>query len=297
MPVVGFLFATSAAASSVGDVWKGLNETGFVEGRNVLSETRANDDSSRLPELAADLVKRQVSVIYAGGGAVAARAAQAATSTIPIVFSMGADPVATGLVTSLNRPGGNITGTAFLSNELGAKRLSLLHELVPQASRYAALVNPDAPGTDALLAELRAAAASMGKQIEIFTASKVGEIDPAFVALVERGAEALVVGSSSLLNGQGVKLAALAADHRLPVIYYDRRIVEVGGLMSYGASIPEAQREAGVYIGRILKGAKPADLPVTQMTKFDFVVNLKTAKALGLTIPQTLLATADEVIE
>jgi putative ABC transport system substrate-binding protein len=296
IPVVGYLSATTS--DIVRDVQKGLSETGFVEGRNLSVEARfANNNYSQLPQLAADLVRRRVSVIYASGGAVAVRAAKAATSTVPIVFAMGADPVAMGFVASLNRPGGNITGISFLSNELGAKRLGLLNELVPRASRYAALVNLQAPGTDSLVAEFRAAASVIGKQIEVFSASDADEIDSAFAQLVSKGAEALVVGSSSLFNSRGVQLATLGAYHRLPAIYYDRRLVELGGLMSYGASITEASRQAGVYVGRIPKGEKPSDLPVMQMTQFDLVINLRTTKTLGLTVPPTLRALATEVIE
>jgi putative ABC transport system substrate-binding protein len=300
MPVIGVLSALFArdAQPALAALRQGLLEAGYVQGQNFAIEYRwADTDYTRLPELAADLVRRRVSVIFASGGAVSARAAKAATQTIPIVFVVGADPVATGLVTSLNRPGGNVTGIAFLSNELGPKRLGLLNELVPGASRYALLVNPDAPGTEALTVEFRAASARMGKQMEVFTANRVGEIDSAFAELVRKGADALVVGSSSLLNRRSVQLATLASHYRIPAIYYDRHIVDVGGLMSYGANLDEADRQAGIYAGRILKGEKPADLPVMQTTKFEFVINLETAKTLGITVPPNVLALATDVIE
>jgi putative tryptophan/tyrosine transport system substrate-binding protein len=300
IPVIGHLVAHSPEwlERDLVPFRKSLSEAGFVEGRNVAIESRAaNNDYSRLPELAADLVLRRVAVIYAGGGAVSALAAKAATASIPIVFSMGDDPVASGLVASFSRPGGNITGIAFLSTELGPKRLGLLKELVPGAMRYAALVNPGNPATDSITAELRAAAAAIGKQIEFFTASNVREIDTAFSELVRSGADALVVGGSSLFPSRSVQLATLAAHYRLPAIYYDRRTVEVGGLMSYGANIQDAARQAGIYAGRILKGEKPEDLPVIQVIKFEFVLNLQTARTLGLTVPPTVLAIADEVIE
>jgi putative ABC transport system substrate-binding protein len=297
VPVIGFL-SGSSNPRSLAAFHKGLNETGFADGRNVVIKYRAaNNDYSRLEELAADLVRRRVAVIYANGGAVVARAAKAATSTIPIVFAMGDDPVADGLVASLNRPGGNVTGIAFLSSELGSKRLGLLNQLVPVAAHYAVLVNPGNPARQRIIAELRAAARVIGKRVEVFTATNNREIDTAFGNLAEKGADALVVGSSSLFVDRSVQLATLAAHHHLPAVYYDRRIVEVGGLMSYGADIAEAVRQAGIYTGRILKREKPADLPVVQSNKFEFVINGQTARTLGLTIPETLLATADEVIQ
>ena len=302
MPVVGILRAQSSSSDSVertvAPLRRGLGEAGFIEGRNVAFEIRsADNDYSRLAELAADLVRRRVSVIYTGGGEVSAHAAKAATTAIPIVFTMGGDPVASGVVPSLNRPGGNITGIAFLTTELGPKRLGLLKELAPAAMRYAALVNPANPATTVITAELRLAAASIGKPIEFFTASSIREIDTAFAELVRNGAQALIVGGSSLFPNRAVQLATLAAHHRLPAIYYERQTVEVGGLMSYGANISEAVRLSGVYVGRILKGEKPSDLPITLSTKFEFVINLQTARTLGLTIPPGVLAIADEVIE
>jgi putative ABC transport system substrate-binding protein len=295
--LVGYMHA-AAGEPSVAALRKGLSETGFIEGRNVTVEVHsANNDYNRLSELAADLVRRRVDVIVAGGGAVSVRAAKAATASIPIVFAAGADPVATGLVASLNRPGGNVTGISFLSNDLGPKRLGLLNELVPSASRYALLINPEAPGTESLTVEFRTAAASIGKQIEVFTASSGREIDSAFAVLVRGGANALVVGSSSLFNSRAAQLTTLAASHHMPAIYYDRRIVEIGGLMSYGADILDATRQSGIYVGRILKGEKATDLPVMRTTKFELVINLQTARVLGLTVSPTLLALADEVIE
>ena len=243
------------------------------------------------------MVRRQVAVILALGGAVVTQAAKNANANIPIVFVQGDDPVATGLVASLNRPAGNVTGIAFLSTELGPKRLGLLKELVPAATRYALLVNPLSPTTDLIIADMRAAAASIGREIEVFAASTVREIDSAFAMLVRKGCDALVVGSSSLFATRGVQLATLAALNRLPAMYYTRASVEVGGLMSYGANIPDAVYQGSIYVCRILQGEKPADLPIIQSAKFEFVLNLQTARSFGLDVPPALLALADEVIE
>ena len=300
MPVIGYIHAATpeTAAGTLPALRKGLNETGFVEGSNIAIEYRfASNDYNRLPELAADLVRRRVAVVVALGGAVAARAAKAATGSVPIVFAIGDDPVATGLVTSLNRPGGNVTGVTFLSSELGPKRLGLLNELVPGAARYAVLVNPNSADAEAITAEARAAAKVIGKQVEFFAATNAREIDAVFAELVRKAAGALVISSNSLFAERRVQLATQAAAHRLPTIYYDRRAAEVGGLMSYGANIPDAVRQTGIYAGRVLKGEKPADLPVMQAVKVEFVINLQTARALALTVPPTLLALADEVIE
>jgi putative ABC transport system substrate-binding protein len=300
MPVIGFLHVVSPEADeeAVAAFRRGLGEAGYIEGRNIAIEFRwANNQIDRLPALAADLVGRGVAVIVAMGGAVSAHAAKAATAAIPIVFAFGDDPVAMGLVTSFSRPGGNVTGVSFMSMELGPKRLGILKELVPGAALYAVLVNPMLPSTASIVAELRLAGAGIGRQVEVFTARNIREIDAAFADLVRGGAGALVVGSSSLFNTRRVQLATLAAHHRLPAIYYDRRVAQVGGLMSYGASIVDAIRLTGIYAGRILRGEKPADLPVLRATKFEFVINLQTARTLGLDIPPTLLATADEVIE
>jgi putative ABC transport system substrate-binding protein len=296
VPVVGYLDASSETGLAA--FRKGLGEADFVEGRNVTIEVRAaNNDYSRLPELAADLVRRRVDVIYANGGSVAALAAKAATANIPVVFAMGDDPVASGLVGSLGRPGGNVTGIAFLSGELVSKRLGLLNALAPAATHYALLVNPGAPNTKATIERMSTAADSIGRHIEVFNASTTREIEAAFADLAKSGADAVVVGGSSLLNSSRVQLAILAAHYHLPVIYYDRRTVEAGGLMSYGADIPDAVRQAGVYAGRILKGEKPGDLPVIQTTKFELAINLQTARTLGITVPPSILASADEVIE
>jgi putative ABC transport system substrate-binding protein len=297
MPVVGYLDATGAP-DGTGPFLKGLSETGFIEGRNVAIEIRAADnDYTRLPELAADLVRHRVDVIYANGGTVAALAAKSATTSIPVVFAIGDDPVDSGLVASLSRPGGNVTGIAFLSTELGPKRLGLLNALVPAATRYALLVNPAAPNTKSFVAGFMAAADSIGRHIEVFNASSIREIDTAFEEIVRSGADAVIVGSTSLLNSRKVQLATLASHYRLPAMYYDRRVVEVGGLMSYGADILDAVRQAGVYVGRILKGVKPANLPVMQAAKFELAINLETAKTLGITVPPSILAIADEIIE
>ena len=300
MPVVGYLHSDSPqpVARLLAAFREGLSETGYVEGQNVAIEYRwAQNDLARIPELVADLVRRRVPVIATPGSSAAALAAKAATTTIPIVFSLGLDPVQLGLVASLNRPGGNITGVNSMSNELLPKRLGLLHELLPAAARFAVLVNPKNPTTQSLEKDVQAATAVMGRQIEILTATTHTDIDAAFVSLVQRRADALVVHPDNLFINRRVQLAILAARHAVPTIYPFRTDAEVGGLMSYGVSLADAHRQAGVYTGRILKGEKPADLPVVQPTKFELVINLKTAKALGLEIPPTLLARADEVIE
>jgi putative ABC transport system substrate-binding protein len=300
MPVIGYLHSDSPqpVARLLTAFREGLSETGYIEGQNVVIEYRwAQNDLSRIPELVADLVRRRVAVIATPGSSAAALAAKAATTTIPIVFSLGLDPVQLGLVASLNRPGGNITGVNSMSNELLPKRLGLLHELLPAAARFAVLVNPKNPTTESLEKDVQAATAVMGWQIEILTAITDTDIDVAFVRLVQRRADALVVHPDNLFINRRVQLAILAARHAVPTIYPFRTDAEAGGLMSYGISLADAHRQAGIYTGRILKGEKPADLPVVQPTKFELVINLKTAKALGLEIPSTLLARADEVIE
>ena len=298
MPVVGYLDPDSPRPNRIAAFRDGLGELGFVERRNVLIEFRtANGDYSRLPELAAELVRRRVAAIYANGNIESPLAAKAATDRIPIVFTVGADPVTNGLVPSLSRPGGNVTGIAFLSQQLGPKRLGLLKELVPGASRCALLVNPNAQDTKAIIEDMRAAAASLGLHMDVFQAGTIGEINTAFSAMVKSGVDALVTGSSSFLATRAVQIATLASYHHLPAMYYSRTNVEVGGLISYGADIQDVVRQAGVYIGRILKGEKPADLPVTQAVKFELVLNLQTARVLGLTVPATMIAIADEVIE
>jgi len=298
MPVIGFLHPSSPDAYRVRVFRQGLKDAGFIEGENVAIEYRwADDQIDRLPTLATELVQRRVAVIVAGGSA-ASFAAKAATRTIPIVFVVGEDPVSLGLVTSLARPGGNLTGINFFSTELAAKRLELLRELVPGANRITVLVNPaDAPNTESTLRGVESAARSMGLQIQVLNASTIHEIDAAFATLAGERPDALFVANNPIFIDRRVQLALLAVLHRLPAIYHDRLNAEVGGLMSYGASLGDAYRHVGVYTGRILKGAKPADLPVAQSSKFELVINVSTARMLGLTVPEKLLVAADEVIE
>jgi putative ABC transport system substrate-binding protein len=299
VPSIGYLHAGLLQSDNTAAFRQGLVETGYVEGRNVRIEYReANNDYSRLKELAADLIRRRVQVIFPGGGVVAALAAKSLTKSVPIVVVTADDPVASGLVASLSRPGGNVTGVTFLATELGPKRLALLKELVPGAMHYALLVNPNSPTTNSLVAALSTAADSIGRRIDVFNVGRIGEIDTAFAELVRKGADAVVVGNTgSLFSTRFVHLSTLAAYYRLPAVYADRRAVEVGGLMSYGADSRDAIRQGGSYVGRILKGEKPADLPFVQAAKFEFVLNLQTAKILGIEVPTSLLATADEVIE
>jgi putative tryptophan/tyrosine transport system substrate-binding protein len=299
VPVVGFLHGGSPHPPWMAAFGKGLSEAGFVEGQNVAVEYRwAEDEGDRLPALAVELVRRRVAVIYADGGSSSALAAKAATATIPIVFVTATDPVQDGLVASFNRPGGNVTGISRLNRDLTGKRLALLHELVPVAVRFAVLVYPGVPRVVAsAIADAQAAASALGRLIEVYTASSNREIDAAFASFVQNQADALLIGTGPLFFDRRAQLAMLAASHALPAIHFAREFVEAGGLMSYGTSITDTARQGGIYVGRILKGEKPADLPVQQATRFEFVINLTTAKALGLTIPETLLATADEVIE
>jgi ABC-type uncharacterized transport system substrate-binding protein len=299
MPVVGLLSATSPASrrDRLAAFHRSLKDGGYVEGQNVAIEYRwADDQYDKLPSLAFDLVARQVSVIVAGGPPPAL-AAQAATRTIPIVFISGADPVKFGLVSSLNRPGGNLTGVGILSAELAAKRLGLLHELIPQASSVAVLVNPNNVETETVVKDAQKAAAALGLKIHILLAGTERDFETAFATLLERRAAALLVGNDPYFSGRRERLVALAARHAVPAIYEQDVFAAAGGLISYGPSLADAYRQAGVYTGRILKGEKPADLPIVQPTKFDLVINLKTAKALHLEIPDKLLALADEVIE
>jgi putative ABC transport system substrate-binding protein len=298
MPVVGFLDAASAAERTdfMAAFRQGLAEAGYVGGQNVAIEYRwAEGRFDRLPELAADLVRRRANVIATPGTTAAALAAKAATATIPIVFGVGGDPVQLGLVASLNRPGSNATGVNFFSIELVAKRMQLLRELVPGARHVAVLVNPTDRSNESTLRDVEAAA--VGQQVLAFEAHTSREIDAAFATFVHDRPDALFVGPSAFFNARRVQLAHWATHYRLPATYSGRQNVEAGGLMSYGASVVDAHRQMGVYAGRVLKGTKPADLPVTQATKFELVINLQTARILGLEVPPTLLARADEVIE
>ncbi len=297
--VIGFLSSSALAdrARYLPAFRQGIRETGYVEGQNVAIEYRwAQDQYDRLPDLAADLVRSQVTVI-AAHDTPSAIVAKAATTTIPIVFASGGDPVKLGLVASLNRPGGNVTGITFILAELGAKQLGLLHELQPAAVRVAVLVDPNFPLTESFVSDVQAAASSIRKQIEVLEAPTGRDVDVAFARLAQKPTDALLVAPSPLLNNRRVQLVTLAAYHRVPAIYPQREAAEAGGLMSYGTSLSDAYRQAGVYTGRILKGEKPVDLPVIQSSKFEFVINLNTAKAFGLSFPPGLLAIADEVIE
>ena len=300
VPVIGFVYPGTPELSTgvVAAFRKGLGETGFVEGRNVMVEFRfAYNDNTRVTELLADLVSRRVAVIVTPGSTSTALAAKAATMSIPIVFSVGTDPVEIGLVTSLSRPGGNVTGITSLNSELAAKRLGLMLELLPSAVRFATLVNPNNRNTESLTRDAQAAASAIGRQVEILAAGTPREIDAAFVSLVQKRADALVVSPDPLLDTRRVQLVTLAAHQRLPAIYSFRENVEIGGLMSYGSSAADRDRQVGLYAGRILKGEAPVNLPVMRAAKFEFVFNLQTARALGLDVPATLLAQADEVIE
>jgi putative ABC transport system substrate-binding protein len=297
-PVIGFLSGRSPAeaAHAVRAFRQGLEEIGYTEDKNVTIEYRwAEGQYERLPALAAELVGHQVAVIAATGGEPSGLAAKAATTTIPIVFTVGGDPVALGLVGSLNHPGGNVTGVAIAVSESASKRLGLLRQLMPNATAIAMLTNPNFPSTE--IRDVQANARSLGMQIRLLSASTIGEIDAAFALLAQERPNALLVGGDAFLLGQRDQLVSLAARHAVPTIYPQREYVDAGGLISYGAAIPGAYRLAGTYVARILKGEKAADLPVQQPTKLEMVLNLKTAKALGLTIPPMILALADEVIE
>ena len=299
MPVIGFLHAASleGQADATAAFRQGLGETGYVEGRNVVIEYRwANGQYNQLPAFAADLVRRQVAVIAAGATA-AALAVKQATTSIPIVFILGSDPVRDGLVASLNRPGGNITGATIFTNLLAAKRLELLHQLVPNANIIAVLLNPKNAIVELEKNEMQEAARALGLQLVILQASTEREIDGSFANLDQQRAGALLVSGDVLFNDRREQIAELAARHAVPTSCADRQEVVAGGLMSYSASIIDTFRQAGKYVGRILKGEKPADLPVQQPTKFEFVINMKTAEALGLTVPNSLQLLADEVIE
>jgi len=300
MPVVGFLAISSRDTYGylVDAFRQGLNESGYVEGRNVAIEYRWGDNQiDRLPALAADLVGRQVAVIAAVGGVASPRAAKAATSTIPIVFTMGSDPVSLGLVASLNRPGGNATGMTLLSGPLLAKRVELARDLLPRTDLLAVLTNPTNPENDDDLKYLQEVARVVGQRLLVLEASTESQLPKAFVMLVQQGAKALVVGSDVFFNSRREWLVALAARDAVPMIHFHREAVRAGALMSYGASITDIYRQVGVYVSRIFKGERPADLPVVQPSRFELAINLKTAKILGLDIPPQLLARADEVIE
>jgi putative ABC transport system substrate-binding protein len=301
IPVIGFLDSRSleGVANRLRGLRQGLKETGHIEGENVTIEYRwAENQMDRLPELAADLVRRQAAAIIASGGRDSTLAAKAATTTIPILFLTGEDPVRLGLVASLARPGGNLTGINFLNTELATKRLELLRELVPRAKRVAVLINlVDATNADFTLKAIEPAARAIGLQIQVLNASTSREIDAAFAIIERDRPDAIFVGQTPFLNSRRVQLAQLAARHMVPASYSGREFPEVGGLMSYGSDIADAYRQVGIYTGRVLKGAKPADLPVIQANKFELVINAQTARMLGLDLPAQLLARTDEVIE
>jgi ABC-type uncharacterized transport system substrate-binding protein len=300
MPVVGYLDAGAPETSArfVAAFRKGLSEAGYVEGRTVAIEYRwAHNNFDRVPELASDLVRRQVSVIVATGGVPTALAAKAATTTVPIVFGFGGDPVQSGLVASLSRPGGNVTGVVTMNVELAAKRLGLLHELMPQATRFAVFFNPNNPTTGSVTREALAAAAPAGWHIEFLGVTSHTELNAAFARLVQMRADALLLPPENIFVIRRVQLLTLAARYAVPAIYPSREFAEAGGLMSYGSSYTDMHRQAGSYTGRILKGEKPAELPVMRPTTFELVINLQTAQALGIDVPPTLLARADEVVE
>ena len=301
MSVVGFLGSESPDRwiSRLRGFYQGLSETGYVEGRNVAVEYRwADGQPDRFPAFAADLVRRQVSVIVVPGSTVGALAAKAATTTIPIVFAVGGDPVKLGLVADLNRPGGNLTGVVNLNVNLAPRRLELLRELVPSATLIALLVDPTNPSAGTIVKDVQAAARSLGLQVHVLHASSEREFDSAFASLVQVRAEALMIGTEGLFIHRSEQLVALTIRHAVPTMFQFREYVAVGGLMSYGGSTNSGNfRQVGIFTGRILKGAKPADLPVEQSTRLELIINLKTAKMLGLAVPPTLLARADEVIE
>jgi putative tryptophan/tyrosine transport system substrate-binding protein len=300
MPVVGYLNLGLAGArrDDVVAFQRGLNELGFVEGRNVLIEYRwANDQYERLPDLAADLIQRRVTVIVAPNGTATTLAAKALTTIIPIVFSTSRDPVMTGLVASLNLPGGNVTGVIDMGSDLEAKQLELLRALLPRAVRFAVLVNPKSPLAEPTIKDVQIVASAIGKEIEILTASVSSEIDLAFERLAQNRADALLIGPDASFLTRRVQIATMAARHAVPTVFYTREYVEAGGLMSYGSSLMERERQLGIYTGRILKGEKPAAIPILRAARFEFVINLQTAKVIGLDVPPMLLARANEVIE
>ena len=300
MPLIGFLGLNSSTQTTPYTTWfvRGLNETGFVDGQNVAIEYRwADGQYDRLPALAVDLVRRQVAVIFSSGGTPPLRAALAATSAIPIIFSLAGDPVKQGIVSSMNRPGGNVTGVTFTTAPLGAKRLELLRELVPNARLIALLVNPASAGAEAEQRQLESLASTIGAQILVANAGNVTDIDAAFANVAQQRADALLIPPDAFLTGRREQLVALAARYAVPTVYFEREFVVASGLLSYGVPLRDSYHQAGIYAGQILRGAKPADLPIVQATKFELVLNLKTAKALGIAISDKLLAIADEVIE
>jgi len=300
MPVVGVLRADTPAAGAnvVAAFRKGLSEMGFVEGRNVTIELRwAQNDRTRMPELAADLIRRKVDVIAAPGSAVGALAAKALTRTIPIVFATGGDPIELGLIESLNRPGGNVTGFTDMNTDLVPKQFGLLHELLPAVARFGVLVTPTYPWVDRVTEDAHSAAAAMGRQAEVFFASTDREIDAVFAEIGQKRVDAVLVPDDVVLVGRRTQMLTLFARHGLPAIYSNRAWADVGGLLSYGPPTNDQSRQAGIYAGRILKGEKPSDLPVARATRFEFIINLATARAINVTVPPTLLARADEVIE
>jgi putative ABC transport system substrate-binding protein len=300
MPVVGYLdfYAAEPTGIFLTAFRNGLSEAGYTEGHNVAIHYRyANTDKDRLPELAADLIQHRVAVIVTPFGTAAALAVKAATTTIPIVFMTSADPVQEGLVASFNRPGGNVTGLSIMNVELGAKRLGFLHELIPKALRIAALINPNSAIAESLIREAQTGASTIGWQVEVVYASTKDEVDAAFGRLGQHRIDAVFISADQFFTSRRVQCATLAAHYRVPAIYSYRAFAEVGGLMSYGPDLPDQYRQLGIYTGRILKGQKPANLPVQAPTKFELVINLQTAKTLGLTIPPGVLAIADEVIE
>jgi putative ABC transport system substrate-binding protein len=295
IPVVGFLVFGGSGPDRPPAMLAALSENGYVEGRNFEFDFRWGPPE-QMPALAAELVRRKVAVIFAGGPP-AARAAMQATNTIPIVFAMGEDPIKEGLVTNLSRPGGNVTGFTNFSNQLGAKRLGMLHELVPNAVQLGFLANATNPNIEPDTADVRAAADALGLRLHLITASSERELEGAFESMVRQGIEALQVGIDPWFREQRQRIVSLAARHGVPASYERRDFAEAGGLLSYGTSFADTYRQTGIYIARILKGTRPAELPVQQATKFEFIINLKTAKALGLTVPPTMLIVADEVIE
>jgi putative ABC transport system substrate-binding protein len=298
MPVIGLLHIGEPFVYPLSGLRDGLKAEGYIEGQSVAIEYRwAKNDVSRLPDLAADLVRLRVDVIVALTSGLAALAAKNATNSIPIVFGYGGDPVETGLVNSINRPGGDITGITSMSGELGSKQLGLLHELLPGATRFAILLNPKNRSTESLRTEAQVAASANAEQLEVLYAGTSGEIDLAFAQLVERKVHGLLITTDTLFNDRRTQLITLTARYAVPAIFPFRENVEAGGLMSYGPNLPDRDRQVGIYVGRILKGEKPSDLPIVRATKFEFVINKQTAKTMGLTIPNNLLALADDVIE